>query len=159
MKHNTKKERKPCCVADIYPDLYTGKQHPVTPEFFERLACEFVTYFRDNKKAIIIDQFPFEKGIPRRTFQRWCKREPALKRVYDDVFGLIAARREVDMNFGIQKEKPNMHILHRYSKHWDAADKRWAELKNKEEIDKGKTTLKVVEIQSFKEKDDRKCRE
>ena len=141
---NTKKKRKPNCVADIYPDLYTGKQHPVTPAFFERLACEFATWARDNERAITIYQFPLMKGIPRTTFQRWCKREPALRRVYRDVFDLIASRREVDMNFGVQKEKPNMHMMHVYSELWDKADKRWSKLKEKEDNRDKPTNITVV---------------
>jgi len=144
VNHSTPRDRERCCVSEIYKDLYTAKQHPVTPAFFERLAIEFTNWAKDNEKAITIQQFPLDKGIPWKTWTRWVKKRPELRAVYDDVKHIIASKRERLMLFGNIKEKSNMYMMHRYSEEWDNSDKRWSALKEKEDNRDKPTNITVV---------------
>ena len=130
-KHSTKPNRRATVVADYYDDIYTCRQMPITDTFFERLAQEYTQWARDNKDVYVLDQFAIDKGIPRYSFQRWCKSKPILKKAHQEVKNIIAVRRETRMLQGVIKEKSNMYMMHRYHQDWEEADKRWSELNAK----------------------------
>jgi len=130
-KHSIEPKKTRSRVAEIYKDLYTGEEHPIPDTFFERLALDFTKWARDNENAVVINQFAVDKGIPWKTFCRWCKNRKEIKEVYEDVKNIIAIRRETKMLFGAIKEKSNMYMMHRYHQDWNEADHRWSEINAK----------------------------
>jgi len=129
--NNTKPKRRATVAADVYTDLYTCRQMPISDSFFEKLAIDFTNWAKDDNKALIVSQFPLSKGIPVKSFMRWCKTKKLLKDAYEDVKHIIATRREVGMLTGELKEKSNMYMMHRYDNDWDKADHRWSEINAK----------------------------
>lgn len=149
--NNKKSNRRPTVVADIYRDMYTGQQMPITEAFFERLAVDYVNWVKKNKRAIRYTQFSNEMGIPRTSFQRWCQTKQPLIEAHEIVMSIIADRREVGMTFGEQREKCNMYMMHRYDHDWKEADQRWAELHAKANQKENQPTTQFIVLDKFPE--------
>ena len=142
--------RRSNIVAEIYPDMYTGKQVPVTPMFFDRLAVDYVSWARDDKNAIRASQFDHKMGIPYPTFLKWCASKDVLVQAHANALGLIADRREVGMLQGMLRERPTMYRMFQYDSDWKAADAYWSEIKKAQHADEEKKQIVMV-IDKLKE--------
>lgn len=97
---NTKKlSRKnqkiiPTRIIPSYRDLLTGKQQPVPKSFLDQLAKELISWAINDKDAIILSQFFYERGIPHATFHSWLRTDSDFKNIYETAKRIIGNRRE-----------------------------------------------------------------
>ena len=144
-----KLKRRPTVVAEMYPEMYTGRVMPISDAFFDKLAKEYETWVKDHKDILRASSFFIFKGIPRRSAERWCKSKPQMKLAHDNVMYIIADRRETLMLQGVIREKSNMYMMHRYDKDWKEADTYWKDLR-KDANDTEGDKVKVVVIDNLK---------
>ena len=130
---------------------FSWKLKPICPEAFEAEAERMIKFYEDNPKKIMLVSYAIHRKMHLGTLYKWLRQSKALKEAYEYCRQLLWERRYEGISYGTLKEKPIMRDMYRYSKEWKEDDIYWSELNNKEEIEQGKTVLKVVEVQSFKE--------
>jgi hypothetical protein len=129
----TKKARpKSAMLSRIYSEFCSANDKPYPPVLFKRLADDYVEW-AGYEDSLVLTKFPLLKGITPDYFWELCRANEHLARANKIAKALVACRREELMLKGKLRERPVMHIMHRYSDDWDKADKRWAELKKPEE--------------------------
>ena len=148
----TMKPEKAATTVTMYMDMYSFRERPLPPEFFEDEAKRMVDFFRNSDHAFTLGAYLVERGFHRQTFYRWIKRHKVLNKAYEFSKEIIANRRETGMLLGELKEKPNMFMLHHYNAdEWNLADKRWSDLSKKEDANKQQNITVVME--SFSKSD------
>jgi len=147
-KHSTAIKEEP--IKTNLNEGFSWRLKPVLPEALEAEAERMIKYYEDNPKKIMLVSYAIHRKIHIETLYKWMCKSKALKDAYEYCRQILWERRYEGISYGKLKEKPIMRDMYRYSKEWKEDDIYWSELNNKEEIEKGKTVLKVVEVQSFK---------
>lgn len=95
------------------------------------ISERMLLYFKTNPKAIKINQFLGKEDIYRNTWDRWAEKYEWLREMKEQMFLLIANRREEGMVFleDGQRETANLKVMHRYDPEWIEIDRYHAELK------------------------------
>jgi hypothetical protein len=141
---SSKKKRKPeITVTDVYLDLFTLQQKPISQAFIERLSGELLEWAAKNKDALTVKEFVLNKGIQWRTFMRWTQSREPLKSVYEDVKLLIANRREKGMLKREYDTKCGMHMQYLWDDDWKQADEYHSSLRKKEQSEKQQGPVNV----------------
>lgn len=144
-------EIRPDCNRDSkefnwnsYLSTLSLQMFPANDEFKERLALELVTWARENKNALFLDEFYDLKGIIPETVIFWSKRSEKLKEAVRTAKRIIGRRREL----GAMNNELNAATVHytmpHYSDIWREEQRIRAELKNKD-IDQQRPITVVIE--------------
>ncbi|MBW1678413.1 MAG: hypothetical protein JRJ79_17935, partial [Deltaproteobacteria bacterium] len=156
LNNNTKEYNPTMSVAEVYKDLFTLRQKPISDAFIDRLALELIEWAMKDDTALKLTQFIFSKGIPSMTFYRWVNKYETLKLVKDTALELIGNRREI----GALKNKLNaslvMNQMAKYDKSWKDLEVWRAELKARTQVNAPTDTRYTFVLEDFSKKDDTK---
>ena len=112
-----------------YLDCFTFKLKPVTEQFIERLAKELFDWAKNDKNALRVSDFCWNKGIPEKTYYKWIKEHEVLQLAHEAAIHFIGSRRE---NGAINKKYSETIILKSQYKY----DSMWAQIRADDKQDK-----------------------
>lgn len=85
-KKDTKSTKKKSNrIVDQYYDLLIMKMRPVSEAYLERLASDYINFFKENKDEFHKIAFQLHIGMDRGTFYDWIKRYEIFRRADDYV--------------------------------------------------------------------------
>lgn len=97
----------------------------------EKTADEMIDFVLEDENILHLDEFYLRKGLTYNTFHSWLDKSPYLKAKYKLCMEIIGLRRQKLLG------KTNPHTLtqtlYQHSPSWDKAEKRAADLKNKDD--------------------------
>lgn len=127
-KQNTKNDKR---LEELYDYPGGREKRWYSEEEVRSIAGRMLEYYKTNPRAIKIDQFLGKEDIYRKTWERWTEKYEWLRDIKEQIFLLIANRREEGMVFldSGQRENPNLKVMHKYDPEWIEIDKYHAELK------------------------------
>jgi hypothetical protein len=138
--------RQKVVLCDEWLNFNTYEKSVYTNLSIIRLGKEVIAWARNNPDAIKIGQFLEEKGIGRRSWNRWCENYPDLQEAYEHAKMIIGNRRE----FGALTRKYDSGYVSKtqitYCEDYKEALRETAAITNKELLNSGN---RVVVIERY----------
>jgi|GEM_PF-2388477 hypothetical protein len=131
---------------EYYEDMFSYRLWPISDDYLEFCADEWVHYAKDNDDILCLDEYRLQKGIDKNTWADWLKRNTKLARAQEFVRDLLAVRRmrgalKGSLYYGaVSIEQPFYDDRHRELAEWRA------KLNSKDDRATGNIT---VEIQQY----------
>jgi hypothetical protein len=148
-------------VADMYLDLFTLREMPISEAAIERLAKEVLEWPDISKKQTMTEFFK-KKGISSATFWRWTQKFPILKEAYEQAMQYLGDNREAGAaGFLKRKLDPTMikPVMFKYSEIWRELRDEDMALKKQLQNDTSKNITIVMEDFSKKGKNESTSRD
>jgi len=150
VKPTTRKTYKAKKLTQIYPEFCTSRDTPYPPILLQRLADDYIEWAR-QEDSLILGDFALSKGMSKDYFKQLCAKNEIISNAHKIAKEFVAHRREKLMLLGKLREKSTMYTLYQYNDDWDAADKRWSEMKKDEDAKGGVTTIVLDPLFDAKE--------
>lgn len=80
--------------AEEYRDLFTFKLTPAPLSFIEKLASQLIAWARNDKDALVLEEFILNKGISKKVYYAWLPKYPILQNAHEDALAFLSFRRE-----------------------------------------------------------------
>jgi len=128
----TKKKRKVTnLTVDMYKDLFTLREQPISEAFVDRLSADLVEWATTNDDALVLTDFYSSRKINPGTYWNWEQKHPKLTEAKKIAMLIIGARREK----GALKNQLNASMVisqqAKYDPSWWALEEKRANLKAK----------------------------
>lgn len=122
-------------------ELFMSPLGKATLPSMERIGDQMIDYVLDHPDCLHLNEYYLRKGLTYDTFHGWLERSKYLRDRYSQAMEIIGLRRQKVL----AKTNPHTltHTLYQHSKEWDKADKRHADMKNKD--DKHNTVEELIE--------------
>ncbi len=151
-KRKPPKEQAPIKTyrQEMYTDMFTLRQTPISDDYLEKFALEWITVTLNDDDMLTLNDFYFKKGVNKGTVEGWIQRSPIVREAHDYVVNILGNRRE---RGSIKKQYDSTTILrsqHMYDKAWQASEEWRANLQAKISGAGGNI---LVEMQAFPSSD------
>ena len=139
-------------IVDMYPDIFTFREKPVSEAVIERLMQEWIEWVK-RPESLRIRQFWNEKGIPNKYMYSWMKKFPVVQMTHDYILDVLADKR--DIGALLKNGELNGDQVRFSFWRYEQGEKEFIEWKAKLAKDEGQVTgnVKVV-IEEFKKEQD-----
>jgi len=138
-----KMDKEKVKIIDIYKDIMTFREKPVSLAVIERLSEELNSWSLLDTSLRFKD-FYLEKGIPTKTVYRWKEKYEFFNQTYELALNRIASRREI----GALTRKYDAATVERFQPLYDSEYKefiKWkAEIKDRESQGSGTIVVQMA---------------
>jgi hypothetical protein len=112
--HNTTPVKRAVRIVDVYRDIITGLEKPVSDAHIERLASDWIAW-SNKEDSLRVTDFFLEMNIHNGIVYRWLEKFPVLKEAHTLVMQRLASRREK----GALTRKYDPNTIERYQPLYD----------------------------------------
>lgn len=165
MKPNKKSTEKNKSWTYAYRDIWSGQEWRKNKDQIVSMGLDLLAWIKKNPRAIKIEQWCAEYGIPRSSYYKFKDENPELAAHHENALMLLANRREEGMVY-IDKgmrDRPLMWIHGKYDPDWRSEQKIQSELKIKEneaaKIDWSKTVIEIPAAEKTEEAHTKKAKD
>lgn len=131
-----------------YFDIFTFKVKPVSDHFLEKVA-EGMRKWADLESSFRISDFHLDRGISKRDFYRWVKRDKNMETAHEYAMARIASRREKGALFNELNTSMVIKTLGHYCEIYSNEEQKRSDQRQKETSETQPITVIMKEIPSL----------
>jgi len=122
-------DNKPLKVFDVYLDMFTLRQKPISQDTIIALGNSLVDWALNTENAIVIDKFFEDRGFANKDVKRFCATVPQFEVAYSHALSIIGTRREMAGYQGKAVTGFVLYSMPMYKESWERESTRRAKLK------------------------------
>lgn len=144
--HHSKKSDTSYKIVDIYKDLFTFREKPVSEEFVERVMHDAMEQAVRQGKMFKVTSYFRKLGIPWQTVKRWRDKWPWFEEVYQELVGAVGDNRELG---ALEKKLDSSIVMFTqplYDPDWKQETERRAKLKEPQDAATNPITVVIENV-------------
>lgn len=92
-QRNIKRSMLPEKIGDVYLNMFTLRECPVTIDWLEKFALKLMHRAKHDESMLTISEFYIDEGVCWRDFKKWVELYPNLKIAHEHALRIIGNRR------------------------------------------------------------------